>query len=165
MTYIAKNKIWKNGQFLTKTMGLPFWKNVNFSTFSTSCFYSLERCFFVLEYHKTHFPGLYCFKKKRWNNDQFLSKTMGWPLWKNVNFSTFSTSCFYCLEKGFFVLEYPKTHKTYFPDLYCLKKNIEKWQSFDQNHELTPLEKRLFFDFLNFLFLSPRKRFFCSRLS
>ena len=42
-------------------------------------FYSLERRFFVLEYHKTHFPGLYCLKKKtggkmanfgpkQWNN-------------------------------------------------------------------------------------------------
>ena len=27
-------------------------------------FYSLERRFFVLEYHKTHFPGLYCPKRK-----------------------------------------------------------------------------------------------------
>ena len=29
-----------------------------------------------------------------------------------------------------------------------------------QNHLLTPLEKCQFFDFLNFLFLSPRKAFF-----
>ena len=28
-------------------------------------FYSLERRFFVLEYHKTHFPALYCLKKKK----------------------------------------------------------------------------------------------------
>ena len=27
-------------------------------------FYSLERCFFVLENRKRHFPGLYCLKKK-----------------------------------------------------------------------------------------------------
>ena len=45
-------------------MDLPVWKNVNFSTFGTSCFYSLERRFFVLEYRKRHFPGLYCLKKK-----------------------------------------------------------------------------------------------------
>ena len=42
----------------------PLWKNVNFSTFWTSCFYSLERRFFVLEYRKRHFPGLNCLKKK-----------------------------------------------------------------------------------------------------
>ena len=40
------------------------WKNVNFSTFLTSCFYSLERRFFVVKYRKRHFPGLYCLKKK-----------------------------------------------------------------------------------------------------
>ena len=32
--------------------------------------------------------------------------------------------------------------------------------NFDQNHGLTPLEKSQFFDFLNFLFLQPRKAFF-----
>ena len=30
----------------------------------SSCFYSGERLFFVLEYGKTHFPGIYCFKKR-----------------------------------------------------------------------------------------------------
>ena len=34
LAYIASNKkSWKNGHFWTKTMGSPFWKNVNFSTF------------------------------------------------------------------------------------------------------------------------------------
>ena len=52
-------KSWKNGHFWTKTL----WKNVNFSTFWTSCFYSLERRFFDLEYCQRHFPKLYCLKK------------------------------------------------------------------------------------------------------
>ena len=39
-------------------------KKVNFLTFRTSCFYSLESRFFVLEYRKRHFPDLYCLKKK-----------------------------------------------------------------------------------------------------
>ena len=30
----------------------------------TSCFYSVEKPFFVLEYRKRHFSGLYCLKKK-----------------------------------------------------------------------------------------------------
>ena len=34
-----------------------------------------------------------------------------------------------------------------------IKKKLEKWPFFDQNHGLTPLEKCQFFDFLNFLFL------------
>ena len=54
-------------------------------------------------------------------------------------------------QKGvFFVIEYRKRH---FFGLYCLKKKLEKWAFWDQNHGLTPLEKCQVFDFLNFLFL------------
>ena len=53
------------------------WKNVNFSTFLTSCFYILEKRFLVLEYRKRHFPGLYCLKKTTWKNGHFWTKTMG----------------------------------------------------------------------------------------
>ena len=35
-----------------------------FRLFQSSPLYSLQRHFFVLEYRKTHFPGLYCLKKK-----------------------------------------------------------------------------------------------------
>ena len=42
----------------------PFGKNFNFSTFRTSCFYSVERRFLALEYRQRYFPGLYCLKKK-----------------------------------------------------------------------------------------------------
>ena len=42
----------------------PFGKMSIFLAFRTSCFYSLERRFFVLEYRKRHFPGLYCLKRK-----------------------------------------------------------------------------------------------------
>ena len=45
-------------------MGYPLWKNVNFSTFGTFGFYSLERRFFVLEYRRRYFPGLCCLKRK-----------------------------------------------------------------------------------------------------
>ena len=39
------------------------------------------------------------------------------------------------------------------------KKKMEKWPFLDQNHGLSPFEKCQFFDFLNFLFLQPRKAF------
>ena len=42
----------------------PFGKMSIFRVFRTSCFYKLERRFFVLKYHKIHFPGLNCLKKK-----------------------------------------------------------------------------------------------------
>ena len=42
----------------------PFGKMSIFRFFLTSCFYSVERRFFVLEYRKRHFPCLYCLKKQ-----------------------------------------------------------------------------------------------------
>ena len=35
-----------------------------FGLFEVLFFYSLERRFFVVEYRKIHFPGLYCLKRK-----------------------------------------------------------------------------------------------------
>ena len=48
--------------FLDQNHGLTPLEKCQFWTFWTSCFYSLERRFFVLEYHKKHFPRLYCLK-------------------------------------------------------------------------------------------------------
>ena len=78
LAYIAKKKSWKNGYFWTKTMGSLLWKIVTFSTFLTFCFYSLERRFFVLQYRKRHFPGLYYLQKKVGKMSIFGSK-----LWVN----------------------------------------------------------------------------------
>ena len=50
--------------FGPKPLVNPLLKNINFLTFSTSCFYSLDRRFFLLEYRKRYFPGLYCLKNK-----------------------------------------------------------------------------------------------------
>ena len=41
----------------------PFGKMSIFRLFELF-FYSVERCFLVLEYRKTHFPCLHCLKKK-----------------------------------------------------------------------------------------------------
>ena len=101
----------------------PVEKNVNFSPFSTSCFYSLKRRFFLLEYHIRHLLGLYCLKKQSW---------------KNVNFSTVSTSCFYSLERRFFLLEYCKR---YLPGPYCVKKKVGKMAIFGQKPWVNPFGK------------------------
>ena len=50
--------------FFGQNHGLTLWKSFNSLTFRTSCFYSLERPFFALEYHKRHFIRVYCQKKK-----------------------------------------------------------------------------------------------------
>ena len=138
--------------FGPKTKVYPLWKNVNFSTFWTSCFYSPERRLSIVKYCKRHFPSLYCLKKKMLEKWPFLDqKTMGYPLCKNVNFSNFWTFCFYGLERCFFVLEYCKRH---FPSLSCLKKKIGKMAIFPRKPWVIPFGNmsifRLFelFDFI-----------------
>ena len=113
-------------------------------------FYSLERRFFVLEYLKRYFPGLYCLKRKNWKIAIFGPKRWVNHLWK-CQFFDFLIFLFYSLEKRFLVLEYRKRH---FPGLYCLeKKTFKKMAIFRPKPWVNPLEKCQFFDFLNFLFL------------
>ena len=143
-------------------MGQPLLKDVNFSTFWTSCFYSPERRFSIVKYGKRHFSGLYSLKKKVGKMAIFRRKPWVIPFGKKFNFSAFWTSGFYTLERRFFVLEYRKRH---FSCRYWLKKKkLKKWPFFGQNHGLTPLKKCQFLDFLNFWFLYPRKAIFCSRI-
>ena len=116
------SKTWKIEVF-PKSLGHNlFLKNLNFSTFWSSCFYGLERCFFVLEYRKTHFPCLHCLKKDR-KMANFGPKPRTNPFGKISIFLTLCTSCFYSLGRRFFVPEYRQTH---FSSLYCLEKRTWK---------------------------------------
>ena len=74
--------------FLNQNQGLTPWKNDKFSIFKTFCFYPLERHFFVLQYRKRHFPGLYCLKKKleKW---PFLDQNHGLTPLKKCQFFDF----------------------------------------------------------------------------
>ena len=128
--------------FLDQMDGLTFWKNVNFWTFWTFRFYSLERCFVVLEYRKRLFPGLYCFKKEKLEKWPLLDKKHGLTLSKNVNFLTFWTFCFYSLERCFLVLQYRRRH---FPGLYSLKKNVGKMAIFGPKPWVNPFGKMSMF--------------------
>ena len=120
----------------------PSGKMSNFWNFWTSCFYSLERCFFVLEYHKRHFPGLYCLKKKVWKIAIFGPKPWINPFGKISIFLIFWTSCFYSLKKCFFVLE---NHKRHFPGLYCSKKKVGKMAIFGPKPWVNPFGKMSIF--------------------
>ena len=60
--YCRKKKDGKMAIFGPKPWANPFEKMSIFRLFER-LFYSLERCFFVVEYRKRHFPGLYCLKK------------------------------------------------------------------------------------------------------
>ena len=146
--------------FLIKNICGP-WKNLNFRTFWSSCFYGVESRFFVLEYRKTHFPGLYCLKKKleKW---PFLDQDHGLTPLEKSHFFDFLNFLFLRRRKSFFCSRI--SYNTFFWPIFP-KKSFEKWPLFDQNHRLTPLEKSHFFDFLNFLFLLPKKTVLRSKIS
>ena len=138
------------------------WKNVNFRTFQSSCFYSLERPFFVLEYHKRHFAGLYCLKKKVGKMAIFGPKPWVNPFAKMSIFGLFELVVFIA-QKG--VSSFQNILKTFSIPILPKKKKIEKWPFLNQNHGLTRLQKCHFSVFLNFFFLQPRKAFFRSTIS
>ena len=71
--YIAQKKSWKKLPFLNQSHG----KMSIFRLFRLLVFIAQKSVFFVLEYHKRHFPGLYCLKRKSWKNGHFWTKTMG----------------------------------------------------------------------------------------
>ena len=135
---------------------------VNFSTFSTSCFYSLERRFFVLEYCKRHFPGLQCLKKKSWKNGHFSTKTMGYPLWKKIQFFDFLNFLFLQPRKEFF--SFQNIVKDIFL-AYNAKKKLEKWPFSDENHGLSPFRKMLIFRLFKLLVFISQKFAFWRKLS
>ena len=117
-----------------------------FPFFELLVFIAWKGLFFVLEYRKTHFPGLYYLSKKTWKNGQFLTKTM--DLWKNGNFSSFWSSCFYSLKRHFFVLEFQKTH---FRLLYCLRKKFGNMANFRPKPWTNPFAKMTIFPLFELL--------------
>ena len=113
-----------------------------FRLFERFVFIAWKGVFFVLEYRKRHFPCLYGLKKKFKKNGNFWTITMGQPPLKNINFSTFWTSCFYSVERRFFVLEYPERH---FPCLCCLKRRVGIMVIFGQKPWVNPFVKMSIF--------------------
>ena len=73
--YCLKKESRKNCHFGPKPWVNVFGKMSIFRLFELFVFYRLERCVFVLEYRKRHFPGLCCLKKS-WKNGHFWTKTM-----------------------------------------------------------------------------------------
>ena len=82
----------------------PFEKMSIFGLFRLLFFYSLERRFFVLEYLKRHFPGLYCVKKKVGKMAIFGPKPWVNPFGKMSIFRLFELLVFFSLDRRFFVL-------------------------------------------------------------
>ena len=82
---------------------------------------------------------------------------MGQPFWKNVNFSNSLTSCFYCLQRRFFVLDYRKSH---FPIQYCRKKKVRKMAIFGPKPWVNPFGKTLIFRHSELLLFIAKKGVF-----
>ena len=103
-------------------MDYPFGKISIFGLFELLFFYSLERCFFVLEYRKGHFAMLYC-RKKNLEKWPFLDQNHGLTPYEKCPFFDFLNLFFCSLKRFFFVLQHRKTH---FPGQYCLIKKSWK---------------------------------------
>ena len=93
-------------------------------------------------------------------------KLKKWPFLDQNHRLTLLEKCHFFVVSNFLFLY---SRKTFFRSRISLntfffrllpKKKLEKWPYFDENHGLTPLEKCQFYDFVNFLFLQPRKAFF-----
>ena len=122
-------------------------------------FLQSEKAFFFLEYFQTHFSWPISPMIKRWKNLSIFNQN----LWRNPNFSTVLTCCFYGADRLLFFLEYSQT--LHFLGYFSYIKKMEKLGIFNQYHGLTPLEKSQIFDFFNLLFLQCGKAFFLCRIN
>ena len=127
--------------FRGKPLVNPFGKMSIFRLFEHVVLYSLERPFFALQYHKTHFPGLYCLKKTDGKIANFWAKPWVIPFGKMSIFRFFKLVVFWTCS-FFLVLEY---HKTHFRGLYCLKKKMEKVTNFRAKPSVNPFGKMSIF--------------------
>ena len=141
---------------LTPLEKLQFFDILNF------LFLQPRKVFFVLEYRKSHFPNQYCLKKRVGKMAILGPKPWINPFGK-MSFFRILELLVFITQKGVFSIQI--IEKVIFLTYTAEKKMLEKWPYLDQNHGLTFLEKSQFFDFLNFLFLQPRKAFFLSIIS
>ena len=139
----------------------PFGIMSIFRLFEYHVFIAQRSVFSFQNIVKDFFLAYIAYKKESRKTGHFWTKTMGYPVWKNVNFSTYCTSCFLSLERCFFAVEYLKRH---FPGLYWKKKKLPKWPFLDQKHGLSPLVKCQFIEILNLFFFQPTQALFRSRI-
>ena len=155
--YCQNTKRCNNCHFWTKIMG-----KCQFFDFFNFLFLQPRKAFFLLEYLKRHFSGLYCRKRCGGKMDNFGPKPWISLFGKMSVFLLFELLVFITLKV---VSSFENIIKHIFPAYITKQSMAEKRPILDQNHALTPLEKCQYFDFLNSSFLEPRKAFFCSRIS
>ena len=105
-------------------------------------YFSLERRFCVLKYHKRHYPRLYCLKKKL-EKLPFLNQNVGLTAMEKCQIFDFTNFLFlFYLKRRLSFLEYRKRH---FSDLYRLKKKIGKMPIFGPKPFVNPFGKMSIF--------------------
>ena len=120
----------------------PFGKLSIFRLFELLVFIAYEGVFLVLKYHKRHFLGLHCLKKKVEKMGIFKPKPWVNPFGKMSIFRLFELLVFIAYEGVFLVLEY---HKRHFLGLYCLKKKVGKMAIFGPKPWVNPFGKTSIF--------------------
>ena len=101
LAYIALKKMLEKWPFLDQYYGLTHFEKYKFFDFLKFLFLQPKRRFFVLQYRKRHFPGLYCLKKKleKW---PFLDQNDGLTPLKKCHIFGFLNVVFLQPRKGFF---------------------------------------------------------------
>ena len=139
----------------------PFGKMSIFRLFGLLVFIALTGVFSLQNILKTFFSPI--FPKKKIAKMAIFGPKPWVNLFGKVSIFALFQLLFFIPQKGVFPLQ--NIVKDIFLPYISNKKKLGKWPFLDRNHGLTPLEKRQFFDFLNCLFLQPRKEFFRSRIS
>ena len=160
---IAEKKKLKKWPFLDQNHGLTSLEKYQFFHFLIFLLLQPRKAFFfVLEDRKRHFPGPF-FLKKELEKWPFLYQNHGLAPLEKSHFFVF-LNFFFIAQKGVFFF-FRISQNTFSWPILEKKKKLSKYPFLSKNHGLTPLEKWQFFDFLNYLFLQPRKVFFRSRMS
>ena len=145
------------GIFTPKPRVNPFGKMKIFRVFELHVFKAQNRLFFVLEYRKRHFPGVYSLKKKVGKMGIFTPKPRVNPFGKMKIFRVFELHVFKAQNRLFFVLEYRKRH---FPGVYCLKKKVGKMAIFGPKPWVNPFGKMSIFRLFELLVFIAQKGVF-----
>ena len=120
----------------------PFGKISIFRLFELLFFCSLERRFFVLEYHRTHFPGLYWVQKKleKW---PFLDQNHGLTPLEKCQFFDFFNFLFIQPRQAF--IRSRISYNSFSQSMLRKKKRVGKMANFGRKPWVNPFGKMSIF--------------------
>ena len=132
----------KKRPFLDQNHGLTPLEKCQFSNFLNFLFLKPKKAFFGSRISWKIFAWPILPEKTKLEKWSFLDQNHGSTPLEKCQFFNFSTSCFYSLERRFFVLEY---RKRYFSGPYCPKKKVGKMAIFGPKPWVKPFGKMSIF--------------------